>query len=70
LLCASCLAKAGAQETKATARSWRLRPFFTLGAAGTVAWLAFYLTGGLLLKLPPDLHATEKWEPAQTEEEP
>jgi hypothetical protein len=47
-----------------------LRRGVTLGAAVLAAWLAFYLMGGLLLKLPPDLHATEKWESAQTEEEP
>lgn len=70
LLCADCLAKSEVKEANTTARRLSLRGFFTLGAAVLVAWLAFYLTGGLLLKLPADLHSTEKWETPRAEEEP
>jgi hypothetical protein len=61
LLCATCIARLG-RTTATTPRRWAaLGRRISLGAAVLVAWVAFFIVGTLLLKIPAEMHEGTIW---------
>jgi len=67
LLCTGCLAKELKQHPARRLRWAVWRRTFSLGAAGLVAWLAFYWGGRVLLKIPPAFHDGTIWKSSRVD---
>ena len=62
LLCAGCLARAGAANERRHQRFAALRRAAAAAGGVLALWLIFYWVGALLVTIPPDYHDGTIWK--------